>query len=95
MVAELCCKGEGGGGVSSLKGMNADELEGNPEKVTLLYARGQVPSDVLILLCGRQCREPAGSQQHHTALGGPSELNLKARWATHSALSAHKSHRIP
>lgn len=50
-MQELCYKGKGGKGVSRLRGMNVDELQGNPKKVTLLYAGGQVPSDVCLLLC--------------------------------------------
>lgn len=60
--------------------MNVDEFQGSP-KVTLLYAGGQVPSDVH-LLCWRQFREQAESQQHRIALRGASELDLMVRWAT-------------
>lgn len=80
IVEELCFKGKEGKWGLTLRGMNVDELEGNP-KVTLLYSERQIPSDVY-LLCWRQSREQSRSQQHHIVLRGASELDLVARWAT-------------
>lgn len=61
--------------------MNVDELEGNP-KVTSLYAKGQVLSDVHLLLCWRQSGEQTGSRQYHIVLRRANELDIRARWAT-------------
>ena len=88
-VAELCWKGRGGEGDFRLKRHEIDELEGNPKKVTLLYVGGQVPSDGPLLLCGRQSKEQAGSQQHHTVNltsrpGGPPTLLFQPTKATKS-----------
>ena len=75
-----------------MRNMNVDELEGNPKQVTLLYAGGQVPSDVHFLHCWRQCREQADSQRRDSALRGASEPDLMGMWATALCFSAH---RIP
>lgn len=65
----------------------------------MLMSWREIPRRSLCLMqegwCHLMAISSAGDRAGWEPATSQSELDLKARWATHLALSAHKSHKIP
>lgn len=84
------------GAISSLRGVNVDELEGTLKKVSCFGQAGRFHLMSVSFSAGDSAESRLSSQQQHAALRGGSELDLAARWATLlCSLSSQKPENPP